>query len=82
MKIKLIGIQEQEYTLDNGYYFNGKKLHVIDLDSAPEGQIGNQVTNFKISNDSQLASIPLECGATYEVYFNNKGKLDALIPLK
>ena len=82
MKIKLIGIQEQDYTLENGYSFKGKKLHAVDLDTIPAGQIGNQViNNIKIAEDSQLAAVPLEVGNTYTVYFNQYGKLDTIIPL-
>lgn len=83
MKIKLVGIQTQDYKLDNGYKFKGKKLHAIDLDTVPEGQIGNQVINsIKISDDSPLAAVPLTVGETYTVYFTQKGQIDALIPLK
>lgn len=82
MKIKLIGIQEQDYTLENGYSFKGKKLHAVDLDTLPAGQIGNQViNNIKIAEDSPLAAVPLEVGNTYTVYFNQYGKLDTIIPL-
>ena len=82
MKIKLIGIQEQDYTLENGYSFKGKKLHAVDLDTLPSGQIGNQViNNIKIAEDSPLSAVPLEVGKTYTVYFNQYGKLDTIIPL-
>ena len=83
MKIKLVGIQPQDYKLDNGYSFKGNKLHAIDLDTVPTGQIGNQVINsIKIAEDSPLYSVPLEIGKTYTVYFTQKGQIDALIPLE
>lgn len=82
MKIKVVGIQVQDYKLDNGYTFKGRKLHAIDLDSVTNGQIGNQVINLKIADDSVLAAVPVEVGETYTAYFTNKGTLDTLIPVE
>lgn len=76
MKIKIVGIQKQDYKLDNGYSFKGLKLHCIDCDTKPEGLIGDVVTNIKISDDSRLSSVPVAVGETYVVYFNQKGGLD------
>lgn len=80
MKIKVVGIQVQDYTLDNGYKFKGKKIHALDLSSETVGQVGYQVTNLKISDDSALANVPIEIGCEYTVYFTNKGALDTIIP--
>ena len=32
MLMKIVGVQEQDYKMDNGYSFKGKKIHAIDLD--------------------------------------------------
>lgn len=75
MKVKIVGIQPQDYTLDNGYSFKGDKVHVIDLETVKNGQIGNVVTTFRISADSPLSSVPLQIGEDYTVYFDQKGQL-------
>ena len=82
MKIKVVGIQPQDFTLDNGYKFKGRKLHVIDLDSKTDGQIGYQVTDIKISDDSLFGNVEVHVDETYNAYFTKKGALDTLIPLK
>ena len=76
MQIKLVGIQPQDYTLDSGYSFTGVKVHAIDLETKSDGQLGDQVMVFKIDSVSPLAAIPLTVGKQYNVYFNQKGKLD------
>lgn len=35
MKVRIVGIQSQDYKLDNGYEFKGNKIHALDLDSNP-----------------------------------------------
>lgn len=81
MTIRLVGIQKQDYKLESGYEFHGKKLHGIDLSTMPEGQTGNQVINsLKIPDGSALSQIPLEVGKVYTVYFNQKGQLDSIFP--
>ena len=79
MLVKIVGIQSQDYKLDSGYAFTGNKIHVIDMDSAPNGLDGNLVTNFKIPASSPLAAIPLKVGGEYTVYFNQKGVLDFIM---
>lgn len=76
MKIQIVGVQQQDYTLDSGYSFKGVKIHAIDLTSAPAGLSGNLVTSFRIAADSELASVQLVPGAKYTVYFDQKSALD------
>lgn len=76
MLIKIVGIQSQDYKLDNGYAFTGNKIHAVDMDSVPNGLDGHIVTTFKIAATSPLAAIPLKVGGEYTVYFNQKGALD------
>ncbi len=76
MTIKVVGIENQDYKLDNGYAFKGKKIHCVDLDSEKKGLVGNLTTVFKIADDSPLAVIPIEIGGEYTVFFNQKGALD------
>lgn len=82
MKVKIVGIQAQDYKLDSGYSFKGKKIHCIDLESKPDGLTGELVTNFKIADESPLSSIPLAVGHIYTAYFNQKGALDYLVENK
>lgn len=76
MKIKVVGIESQDYKLDNGYAFKGKKIHCVELDSVKKGLVGNLTTVFKVADDSPLASTPIEIGNEYTVFFNQKGALD------
>ena len=81
MKVKIVGIQPQSYTLDNGYSFTGVKYHAIDLDTVINGLIGSVVTSFRVSSDSHLASIPVEVGKEYNIYFTQKGAVDYISPV-
>lgn len=76
MKIQLVGIQKQDYKLDNGYSFKGVKLHCVDLDSSDSNLVGNVVVNLKIADSSPFSDVPLNVGANYVAYFNQKGGLD------
>lgn len=79
MKIKLVGVQPMNFTLDNGYHFEGERIHAIDLETVVPGQIGNQIMDFKIPSDSHLMNVPLEIGEEYTVYFTKKGAPDFLV---
>lgn len=76
MKIKVVGIESQDYKLDNGYAFKGKKIHCIDLESEKHGLTGNLTTVIKISDDSPLSKVPVDVGCEATVFFNQKGALD------
>ena len=78
MIIKVIGIQEQDYKLENGYAFKGKKIHAADMSTKGEGLSGHLVLNMKISADDILGKLPIEVGKMYTVYFDQKGRLDYL----
>ena len=78
MLVKIVGIQNQSYSLDNGYTFNGRKVHAIDLETSVSGQEGHQVMNFKIPADHKLATVPLKIGAEYILYCDQKGRPDFL----
>lgn len=76
MLMKIVGVQEQDYKMDNGYSFKGKKIHAIDLDTKNQGQMGNIVTTFKVSAESPLYSTPIYIDSVYKCYFTQKGALD------
>ena len=76
MLVQIVGIQSQDYKMDNGYSFKGNKIHAIDLDSQPDGLNGHLTTTMKISLESPLANVPLAVGKKYTVYFNQKGGVD------
>ena len=76
MKVRIVGIQSQDYKLDNGYEFKGSKIHALDLDSQPDGLMGTLTMTMKIAAASPLASVPLAVGKEYNVYFNQKGGVD------
>lgn len=79
MLVKIVGIQAQKYKLDSGYEFEGDKVHAIDMETTENGQLGNQVMNFKIPVGHPLSSVPLEVGAVYRLYFDKKGRVDMLM---
>lgn len=81
MKVRIVGIQSQDYKLDNGYEFKGSKIHALDLDSNPNGLTGHLTMTMKIASDSPLASVPLSIGEEYNVYFNQKGGVDFIAPV-
>lgn len=78
MRVKIVGIVPQDYTLDNGYSFKGQKIHAIDLESSVDGQLGHQVMDFKIAADHPLANVPLKVDTDYNLYFTKKGQVDFL----
>lgn len=82
MLIKIVGIQPQSYTLENGYSFTGEKVHAIDMDTKSDGQLGDQVITFKLDSTSPLTSVPLTIGGVYNIYFTQKGKPDYLAPVQ
>lgn len=43
MKIRIVGVVPQDYTLDNGYSFKGQKVHCVDLETQVDGQLGYQL---------------------------------------
>lgn len=74
MLLKIVGVQPQDYTMDNGYSFKGNKIHVIDMETKVEGMLGNQVSDFKIPISSPLYAMPLSIGSVYRCYFDKKGR--------
>lgn len=82
MTVKIVGIQNQDFTLDNGYTFKGRKVHAIDLETTTSGQEGNQVMTFKIPDDHKLAGTPLTVGKEYIMYCDQKGRPDFFQEIK
>lgn len=80
MLFKCLGVQQMNFTLDNGYHFEGRKVHGMDLDKKPEGLTGNMVTTFRLPADNpKLAVLDVRVGETYEVYFEQDGKTVAML---
>lgn len=77
MKIEIVGIQDQNYKLDNGYAFDGYKLHCLDVETANDQLTGNLTTTIRIPRSSPFAA-NLVVGRQYNVYFNQKGAVDFL----
>lgn len=76
MKVKIVGIQEMKFTLDNGYSFEGKKFHAIDTETEKDGLLGKLTTTFKLSKEHPFYNAPVVVGKNYTVYFDQKGGLD------
>ena len=79
MLMKVVGVQEQDYKMDNGYSFKGRKIHAVDLETKSNGLVGNVVTTFKIPSDSALSNVRIEIGSVYKCYFTQKGALDDMV---
>lgn len=76
MKFQVVGRIRQDYTLDNGYSFHGVKYYGIDLDQEKEGLQGKITTDLKVPDGSPMATVSMEVGNIYIVYFNQKGGVD------
>ncbi len=79
MKIKVIGIERQDYDFD-GMKFNGHKIHCAKIEEEIDGLIGVKVTHIKIPDGHKCADIPLKVGEKYTVYFDDKKKVDYIAP--
>lgn len=75
MTIKIVGIENQNFTFDDGKTYSGKKLHVIVVDEHKDGLIGCPVSVVKISSTSEFFNVPLELDKLYTIFFDQKGKL-------
>ncbi len=78
MHIKVVGYVNQDYTLDSGYSFKGRKVHAIDCSTVSPNQVGQQVITFRIPAASELATFDLVPGQDYTIYFTAKGAPDFL----
>lgn len=80
MKVKLLGIMRQEYdfTREGGTKFCGNVLQCVTDGEEKSGLVGELVKTIKIDDSDKLATIPLEIGKTYTVFFDDKKKLDYL----
>lgn len=79
MKIRVVGVQNQDYKLDSGFSFKGVKVHAIDMDSKDACLQGNLTTTIRLAHDSPFP-VP-EVGKEYSVYFTQKGAVDYLAPV-
>jgi len=80
MKVKLLGILRQDYDLTNngGPKFNGHVLQCVTVGEEKEGLQGQLIKQIKIPDSDKCATVPLELGKMYTVYFDDKKKLDYL----
>lgn len=76
MVIKIIGIEKQDYKLDNGYAFQGLKIHAADLETVKNSLVGNLTTTIKIPAESPFYNEGYAVGECYRCYFTQKGALD------
>jgi len=82
MLAKVVGVESQKFTLDNGYHFEGWKLYCIDLEEEKENLAGHTTVEVKVPVDHRDYNQPFEVGKEYVVYFTKKGKLDLIRPNK
>lgn len=82
MIIKIVGIEEQNFTFEDGKTYSGRKLHVIDREPAQGNMQGEKVSVVKIPSSSRFFNFPLTVGEEYAVYFDQKGKVDFIGEVK
>lgn len=82
MTIKIVGIENQNFTFDDGKTYTGKKLHVVVVDEHKDGLIGCPVSVVKINGSSEFYNVPLELDKLYVCFFDQKGKLAYLVAQK
>ena len=79
MLMQIVGVQPQDYRLDNGYSWKGLKIHAIDLDTKADGLLGNMIVNFKIGADHPQYNTPIQIGKKYKCFFDLKKGLDTMV---
>ena len=82
MIIKIVGIEEQNFTFDDGKTYTGRKLHVIDREPAEGNMLGEKVSVIKLASTNRFYNLPLTVGEEYAVYFDQKGKVDFIGEVK
>lgn len=82
MLITLVGKQHMDFSLDDGTKLVGWKIHCIDKETQRSDLEGFQIFDKFLPDDSVGASVvkSAKVGQDYNAYFNNKGKLEVLLP--
>ena len=75
MVVKVIGIENQNFTFPDGKLYSGKKLHVAVVDQHKDGLIGCPVETIKLSSQNEFYSVPIDVDKHYTVFFDQKGKV-------
>lgn len=75
MIVKVIGIENQDFTFPDGKQYTGKKLHVAVVDQHKDGLIGCPVEVIKIPSSNEFYSVPIDVDKHYIVFFDQKGKV-------
>ena len=74
MKVKIVGIQNIDYTNKSGRHISGVNLHVAYED---QKVIGMAVDKFYLASDFPNLN-KVKCNDVVNVYFNQYGKVDFL----
>lgn len=75
MTVKIVGIETQDFTFDDGKIYKGKKLHVVNVDEHKENLVGSPVSVIKIPATNEYYSVPIDVDKLYTVFFDQKGKV-------
>lgn len=82
MIVKIVGIETQDFTFDDGKTYRGKKLHVVNVDEHKNNLVGSPVSVIKISATSEFYTVPIEPDKLYNIFFDQKGKVAYLAAQK
>ena len=75
MIVKIVGIETQDFTFDDGKTYKGKKLHVVNVDEHKENLVGSPVSVIKIPATSPFYTVSIEPDKLYDIFFDQKGKV-------
>jgi len=75
MEVKCIGVQDMDFTTENGDRLVGANFFF----SYPMEGVAGEVAEKKFVRQEQLPMFPLEAGKRYIVSFSPKGKLISIV---
>ena len=75
MVVKIVGIETQDFTFDDGKTYKGKKLHVVNVDEHKENLVGSPVSVIKIPATNEYYTVPIDVDKLYTVFYDQKGKV-------
>lgn len=78
MLVRIVGLQRQDWKMDDGFEFHGYKFHCVDEGTQNKDLQGRMVLEFKVPDGHPLSSMPIQLNKLYKAYFNNRKQLDFL----
>lgn len=82
MKVRVFGIEEKKYDMsrDGGPKFDGVYIHGERIDAKMEGLTGNLPITIKVDKNHPYYVPDFSVGRTYLVSYDDKKRLDFIMP--